>query len=104
MPRLVECPKCGRMCLPFAIRDGRCKADIEDEKRASAPQPEVTWEDVRGQRKVLLEKCDWTQTSDSPLNEVDKAAWASYRQALRDLTTLYAETGPATVVWPTPPQ
>jgi hypothetical protein len=34
-------------------------------------------------RDGLLAKSDWTQASDAP---VDKAAWATYRQALRDVT------------------
>lgn len=32
-------------------------------------------------RNRLLAESDWTQTADAP---VDKAAWAAYRQALRD--------------------
>ena len=53
---------------------------------------------VRAQRDDKLAKCDWTQVADAP---VDKAAWATYRQALRDLTK---ETGfPWTFDWPTDP-
>ena len=37
---------------------------------------------VRAQRDRLLSASDWTQVLDAP---VDKAAWATYRQALRDL-------------------
>lgn len=40
---------------------------------------------VRKQRDSLLAKCDWTQTVDSPLTAEQKTAWATYRQALRDL-------------------
>jgi hypothetical protein len=36
---------------------------------------------VRAQRDRLLSASDWTQVADAP---VDKAAWAEYRQALRD--------------------
>jgi hypothetical protein len=32
----------------------------------------------------MLKDTDWTQVADSP---VDKTAWATYRQALRDITT-----------------
>ena len=38
-------------------------------------------ERMRLNRDRLLAECDWTQTADAP---VDKAAWAAYRQALRD--------------------
>lgn len=37
---------------------------------------------VRLDRNALLAKSDWTQLPDA---KVDKAAWAEYRQALRDL-------------------
>jgi hypothetical protein len=39
-------------------------------------------ERVRNWRNVELAKSDWTQIADS---SADKAAWATYRQALRDL-------------------
>jgi len=32
-----------------------------------------------------LRECDWTQFADSPLTVEQKQAWATYRQALRDL-------------------
>jgi hypothetical protein len=53
---------------------------------------------VRQSRVAKLKECDWTQVADSP---VDKAAWATYRQALRDITT--QEGFPWTVNWPTSP-
>jgi len=54
---------------------------------------------VRKQRDAKLTKCDWTQAVDCPLT--NKADWATYRQALRDLTK---ETGfPWTMTWPTDP-
>ena len=39
----------------------------------------------RRKRDRLLAASDWTQMPDSPLDEETKAAWATYRQALRDL-------------------
>jgi hypothetical protein len=54
--------------------------------------------EIRTQRTQLLSKCDWTQLSDAP---VDKAAWAAYRQSLRDITD---QSGfPWNVNWPTQP-
>jgi hypothetical protein len=38
---------------------------------------------VRDSRNVKLSESDWTQLSDSTAN---KEAWATYRQALRDIT------------------
>ena len=43
---------------------------------------EQKWNQIRVWRNHQLARTDWTQLSDSPL---DKAAWAIYRQALRDL-------------------
>jgi hypothetical protein len=40
---------------------------------------------VRNQRDQLLAQSDWTQMADSPLAVEQKAAWAAYRQELRDL-------------------
>lgn len=88
----------------FAIRNGRCGEDMRDEARASALPPEKTWDDIRGQRSILLQRCDWTQVPDAPLTTEQKNAWAAYRQALRDLPETFAEDGPGNVTWPTPPQ
>ena len=38
----------------------------------------------RNRRNSLLTESDWTQVADAP---VDATAWATYRQALRDITT-----------------
>jgi|TARA_R100001460_G_scaffold84318_1_gene125571 hypothetical protein len=40
----------------------------------------------RARRNRKLADSDWTQAPDSPLSETKKAEWATYRQALRDLT------------------
>jgi len=53
---------------------------------------------IRAERDRKLAECDWTQLADSTAN---KAAWAIYRQALRDVP---AQTGfPWTVTWPETP-
>ena len=43
---------------------------------------EQKWEQIKLWRNAQLARTDWTQVIDSP---VDQAAWATYRQALRDL-------------------
>ena len=58
-----------------------------------------TWEQIRQHRNKLLIECDWTQGADVPSNIKDP--WATYRAALRDITTA-AST--ADVVWPTKPE
>lgn len=40
---------------------------------------------ARRHRNALLAECDWTQLPDSPLSAEEKASWADYRKALRDL-------------------
>jgi hypothetical protein len=46
---------------------------------------------MRTARNQLLKQCDWTQLPDA---ECNKAAWATYRQALRDFPATWepAET------------
>jgi hypothetical protein len=56
---------------------------------------------MRAIRDRLLELTDWTQMSDSPLTATARAAWATYRQALRDLPHAYSGSGP--IPWPTLP-
>ena len=53
---------------------------------------------ARQQRNALLAASDWTQVADAP---VDQAAWAVYRQALRDLPANTADF--ANIVWPQQP-
>lgn len=54
--------------------------------------------DIREQRNQMLTNCDWTQLPDAP---VDQAAWASYRQDLRDITNQVEF--PWNIVWPIEP-
>lgn len=54
---------------------------------------------VRSDRDQKLADSDWTQVADAP---VDQAAWAAYRQALRDITG--QEGFPYNVIWPTQPE
>lgn len=51
--------------------------------------------EVRAERNTKLAATDWTQITDAT---ADKATWATYRQALRDIP---AQTGfPWTITWP----
>jgi len=60
-------------------------------------QIDEQWAVVREERNEKLAECDWTQLPDAP---VDKAAWATYRQELRDITL---QPDPFNIIWPTPP-
>lgn len=66
--------------------------DLDQRSEAQANQ-------VRAERTRLLQESDWTQVADAP---VDKAAWATYRQALRDVTAQPAF--PTAVNWPAKPE
>jgi hypothetical protein len=63
----------------------------------SAAKVGAQWPVIRAERNKLLVESDWTQLPDAP---VDAAAWATYRQALRDITT---QANPFTIVWPESP-
>ena len=62
---------------------------------------ERQWAAIRDQRNQMLAKCDWTQLADSHLSAERQAAWADYRQALRDLPD--EVTDPTQVEWPLDP-
>jgi hypothetical protein len=73
-------------------------SDVDADAKTAIDNAQAT--SVRAQRDDKLAKCDWTQAVDSPLT--NKTAWATYRQALRDLPK---ETGfPWTMTWPTEPK
>lgn len=57
--------------------------------------------ELRRQRDAMLSACDWTQGADSPMDATKKAAWASYRTALRNLPQ---QAGfPDSIIWPMTP-
>lgn len=58
----------------------------------------LTAEEARSTRNKLLVMSDWTQVADAP---VDQAAWAEYRQNLRDIPK--QEGFPESIVWPLSP-
>lgn len=67
----------------------------EDQAKKQVQQASI----VRCDRNNRLTESDWTQVGDAP---VDKQAWATYRQALRDIP---AQSGfPWEVTWPAQPE
>jgi hypothetical protein len=54
---------------------------------------------IRTWRNRQLTLSDWTQLPDAP---VDAAAWATYRQELRDM--MQQSNDPKLIVFPVPPQ
>jgi len=57
---------------------------------------------LRAMRNQRLTACDWTQIADAPLSVEEKAAWAQYRQALRDLPENTED--PLNPAWPEKPE
>lgn len=53
----------------------------------------------RRDRNRRLSASDWTQQPDAPLDMPQRAAWAAYRQALRDLPSQPTDTP-----WPVAPR
>ena len=81
------------------VVDGVTTTATEQETSYKASKDAEQAKSIRASRDEKLKDCDWTQVADAP---VDKAVWATYRQALRDVTT---QTGfPWTITWPVEPQ
>ena len=70
-----------------------------------SPQEKVrSW--LLGPRDFKMMTSDWTQLADAPLDAPMKAAWAVYRQALRDMTDVHdwaTMKSPEEIVWPEEP-
>lgn len=65
--------------------------EIVAEKDAATKASMRDWDVFRKTaRETFLKNSDWTQASDSPLDELTKQAWATYRAALRSIPTTYA--------------
>ena len=74
--------------------------------------PEYKMQELKLERNRMLADCDWTQANDSPLSDAKKKEWATYRQALRDITKTVdidkvtlrgAEINVSSVTFPTKP-
>jgi len=80
------------------VVDGVTTTAAEQEATYKAQKDAEQAKSVRATRDAKLAECDWTQVADAP---VDKTVWATYRQALRDITA--QEGFPWTVTWPDAP-
>lgn len=67
-----------------------------------SPTAEQRLAALRERRDKLLRASDYTQMPDLPISDEQRAAWVTYRQALRDLPALidYLDE----IEWPTPPE
>ena len=87
-----------RYVLGPVFTDTEDATAAEQEAAYRAQKDAEQWKIVRADRNKRLADCDWTQLADAT---VDAAAWAAYRQALRDLPQTQAD--PFNIVWPTSP-
>jgi hypothetical protein len=72
---------------------------VWDEQEVSVGELRRLAFEMKTARNQMLKNCDWTQAEDAP---VDRAAWAAYRQALRDVPE--QEGFPSLVQWPQQPE
>jgi hypothetical protein len=72
---------------------------VAQHENADEVPAEYFFERFRNWRNAELTLCDWTQLADST---ADKTAWATYRQALRDLPSQNAD--PKKIVFPSRPE
>jgi hypothetical protein len=80
------------------VVDGVTTTAAEQEVAYKASKDAEQAKSVRASRTEKLKDSDWTQIADST---ADKTAWATYRQALRDIT---GQAGfPWTITWPNDP-
>lgn len=68
----------------------------------AAAAEEAAWEEMRAERNRRLTETDYTQLADSPYDSVKKEAYATYRQALRDLPDLIQDIN--NFEWPAKPE
>lgn len=68
---------------------------------SEAELTEERWVTIRAERNAKLAASDWTQLPDSPISNVATQAWATYRQALRDITE---QSDPFSITWPEEPR
>ena len=81
------------------VEDGVITTAVEHEANYKARKDAEQADQVRIDRNKRLAETDWTQLADST---ADKEAWATYRQALRDVPT---QAGfPWNVQWPEQPE
>lgn len=89
----------GPIFTDTTAEDGTVTTAAENEAAYKAMKDAEQAKSVRATRGEKLKETDWTQVADAP---VDKAAWATYRQALRDVTA--QEGFPWAIIWPTQPE
>jgi hypothetical protein len=93
--------KVSRDGYEFSEDNWRYKWRVDELTQEELDQRTVAqWSAIRSERNTKLSACDWTQLDDTPLSNTQKQAWATYRQALRDITL---QPDPFAIEWPVAP-
>lgn len=71
---------------------------VVDTDQEAADALAFKWASIRAERDALLAASDYTQVADAP---GDTAAWATYRQALRDVPASQSDVD--NITWPQEP-
>lgn len=100
----IESLSSGAADLGFAVIEaparieGPCEVVDSQVVPLAVDQAAISARQARAQRNHLLAASDWTQVVDAPVNQ---SAWATYRQALRDVPA--QANFPDNITWPEPP-
>jgi hypothetical protein len=77
------------------------EAGRPEARPAPATERTLTAPQAQAQRDALLRASDWTQLADAPLTTEQRAAWVTYRAALRAVPE---QPGfPGEITWPAAP-
>ena len=88
--------------IEYWVVDEAAKTVTNDQAQADADVLARSWERLRSERNTLLASSDWTQYTDSPLDDEAKSEWAVHRQLLRDLPA--STEDPDEITWPEAPE
>jgi len=81
------------------------KWDINDKTQTEIDKAKAKSQDnIRDERVILLQECDWTGLTDAQLSTDMVTKWKTYRQELRDITKQASfNNAEPSVTWPTKP-
>ena len=81
--------------------EGVTTTKAQHEEAFMAARSATQWTAIRSERDRRLNETDWVSIRAADTATPMSAEWASYRQALRDITT---QTDPFSITWPTKPE
>ena len=90
------------MFSDYTTEEGVTVTKAEQEQAYTARKNEEAATAVRAERDKLLASCDWMAIKAFEAGSTLSTEWATYRQALRDVTA--QEGFPNEITWPTQPE